>query len=220
VGERLQSGRASFYLRVGFATMSLMALGGLMAGGRAPLFASEPPPLIGIGAVVLMAVATVVLPFTTRRFLKITALGVVGVGVALTFALYGAIDVAITQLMVETLFVVIIAVAILKLPRITVSDTPEARRARRWNAAIAALFGAAFAGSVAAVLDGEIDRSVTEYYEQASATLAFGRNIVNVILVDFRALDTMGEIAVIAVAGVAAMALLATRVRPLEDRDR
>jgi multicomponent Na+:H+ antiporter subunit A len=220
VGERLQSGRPSFYLRVGFATMSLMALGALAAGSRAPLFASQPPPLIGIGAVVLMAAATLTLPFTTLRFLKITALGVVGVGVALTFALYGAIDVAITQLMVETLFVVIIAVAILKLPRITPSAAPEALRARRWNAAIAALFGVAFAGAVAAVLKGEIDRSVTDYYEQASATLAFGRNIVNVILVDFRALDTMGEIAVIAVAGVAAMALLATRVRPLEDRDR
>jgi multicomponent Na+:H+ antiporter subunit A len=220
VGTGLQSGLASHYLRAGFATFAALALAGLALGGRLPLFASSPPPVLFLGAAALMAAATAVLPFTTRRFLKITALGVVGVGVALIFAIYGAIDVAITQLMVETLVVVIIAVAILKLPRIVTLDTPEAARRRRRDAVVAAAFGAAFALSLAAVLEGELDRRVTAYYEQASATLAFGRNIVNVILVDFRALDTLGEIAVIAVAGVAAMALLAARVRPLEDRDR
>jgi multicomponent Na+:H+ antiporter subunit A len=55
---------------------------------------------------------------------------------------------------------------------------------------------------------GDIDRRITDYFEIASWPEAFGRNIVNVILVDFRALDTFGEIAVVVIAALAAYALL------------
>ena len=53
-----------------------------------------------------------------------------------------------------------------------------------------------------------LDRTITTFYEQRSFMAAHGRNIVNVILVDFRALDTMGEITVVALAGLAAFALI------------
>ncbi len=62
-----------------------------------------------------------------------------------------------------------------------------------------------------AVLSTGLDRSVTGYYEEASVPEAFGRNIVNVILVDFRALDTLGEIAVVVIAALGALALLKIR---------
>jgi multicomponent Na+:H+ antiporter subunit A len=58
------------------------------------------------------------------------------------------------------------------------------------------------------VEQGDIDRRITDYFEIASWPEAFGRNIVNVILVDFRALDTFGEIAVVVIAALAAYALL------------
>ena len=64
-----------------------------------------------------------------------------------------------------------------------------------------------------AVLSTPLDRSLTTFFEQASWPQGYGRNIVNVILVDFRALDTFGEIVVVAVAGIAALAVLAGRVR-------
>ena len=58
------------------------------------------------------------------------------------------------------------------------------------------------------VLGTELDLTLTEFFEKTSAPLAYGRNIVNVILVDFRGLDTMGEVAVVVIAGVSAIAVL------------
>jgi multicomponent Na+:H+ antiporter subunit A len=59
-----------------------------------------------------------------------------------------------------------------------------------------------------AVDSTELDRSLTRFFESNSLASAHGRNIVNVILVDFRSLDTLGEIAVVVIAGLAAVALI------------
>jgi multicomponent Na+:H+ antiporter subunit A len=58
------------------------------------------------------------------------------------------------------------------------------------------------------VLGTDLDLTLTAFFEETSAPLAYGRNIVNVILVDFRGLDTMGEVAVVVIAGVSAIAVL------------
>ena len=213
----LQSGSLTRYLRLSLLAMGLLVGAALVLSGGPTEIAVQAPPGVMIVVAALIAVSAAILPFTGKRLLLITALGVTGAGVSLIFALYGAIDVAITQLMVETLVVVIIAVALLKLPPIRLRREAGAVRTRRMNAAIALLLGVASTGAVLTVMEGEIDRSITDYYEQTSAALAHGRNIVNVILVDFRALDTMGEIAVVAIAGLAALALLGARVRPLKD---
>ena len=55
------------------------------------------------------------------------------------------------------------------------------------------------------------DHSLTQYFAETSMPLAKGRNVVNVILVDFRALDTLGEIIVIAVAALGVVAMLKLR---------
>ncbi len=215
----IQTGLLTHYLRVSVVVLAgMLGLALALGGGFGPLIFEGPPPML-LAAAALIAAGTIVLPFTERRLLMITALGIVGVGVALIFAIFGAIDVAITQLMVETLVVVIFAVALLKLPRVQIARTPAARRVALWNAGAAAALGLGVTLSLLAVVSRPLDLSVTQFYEVASATLAYGRNIVNVILVDFRALDTMGEIGVVAVAGLAALALLAAKVRPLEDRD-
>jgi multicomponent Na+:H+ antiporter subunit A len=64
-----------------------------------------------------------------------------------------------------------------------------------------------------AVVSTPLDLRLTEYFEITSWPEAFGRNIVNVILVDFRALDTFGEIAVVVIAALSAYALLRTTRR-------
>jgi multicomponent Na+:H+ antiporter subunit A len=71
--------------------------------------------------------------------------------------------------------------------------------------------GATATAVLLAVTVGPLDRTITEYYERTSWPEAYGRNIVNVILVDFRALDTFGEIAVVAIAALSAFALLKGR---------
>jgi multicomponent Na+:H+ antiporter subunit A len=161
--------------------------------------------------VVALIVAGCILTLTTAsRIAAIAGLGAVGIGVALIFIIYGAPDVAITQLLVETLVVVLFAVAALKLPRL------EPGRFRLPEAALAIATGVTVTAVLLAVTAAPLDRDITTYFETVSWTEAFGRNIVNVILVDFRALDTFGEIAVVAVAALSAFALLKGR-RPEEE---
>ena len=142
---------------------------------------------------------------TGSRMTAVAALGVVGIGVALIFILFSAPDVAITQLLVETLVVVLVAVAMLKLPHLGVR-TDEAHRPL--HAALSITVGALTTIVLVAVLHTDMDLALTEYFNATAWPEAYGRNIVNVILVDFRALDTFGEIAVIVMAALAAYALL------------
>ena len=142
---------------------------------------------------------------TNSRMTAIAALGVVGIGVALIFIMFGAPDVAITQLLVETLVVVLVAVAMLKLPYLN----REHVSTFRWlDAVVSVAVGVISAVVLLGVMAAPLDRSLTDWFEVTSWPEAYGRNIVNVILVDFRALDTFGEIAVVVIAAIGAFALL------------
>ena len=142
---------------------------------------------------------------TRSRMTAIAALGVVGIGVALIFIMFSAPDVAITQLLVETLVVVLVAVAMLKLPHLGIrTDEPH----RPVHAALSVAVGVVTTVVLLAVLQTDLDLRLTEYFNATSWPEAFGRNVVNVILVDFRALDTFGEIAVVVIAALSAYALL------------
>jgi len=141
---------------------------------------------------------------TSSRIAAISALGVVGIGIAMIFIVFSAPDVAITQLLVETLVVVLVAVVMLRLPAL-----PRAEF-RPGHAVLSLAVGAAVTLTVVSVVSNPLDLRVTEYFEATSWPEAYGRNIVNVILVDFRALDTFGEIAVVVIAALSAYALLRT----------
>jgi multicomponent Na+:H+ antiporter subunit A len=77
------------------------------------------------------------------------------------------------------------------------------------DAALAVLCGGAVALTSLRILEAPLDTRLSTFFEQNAAALAHGRNIVNVILVDFRALDTLGEISVVMTAGIAILALVA-----------
>ena len=209
--RRLQSGVLRRYLFVTFATV-LIGLGGTILWRGAWNVSPDFSGLTWLNsALVLLIVSGAVLAAVTRsRIAAVAALGVVGIGVALIFIVFGAPDVAITQLLVETLAVVLVGVAMLRLPfldRIGESDL------RPRDAILAAGVGAVVALTLLAVLEAPLDLRLTTYFETASWTEAFGRNIVNVILVDFRALDTFGEIAVVLIASLSAYALLRTTAK-------
>jgi len=155
---------------------------------------------------VFVSAGSILTAMTSSRMTAIASLGVVGIGVALIFIMFSAPDVAITQLLVETLVVVLVAVAMLKLPHLEVST--RVRDTRLWHAILAIGMGAVTTAVLIGVLQGDIDRRLSDYFEVTSWPEAYGRNIVNVILVDFRALDTFGEIAVVVIAALAAYALL------------
>ena len=126
------------------------------------------------------------------------------------FLMYGAPDVALTQLLVETLTVIVVALVLLRLPSLTARQ-PMPSAVRLWNGLLAIAIGTLITALILAVNQTELDRSLTDFFEANSYIAAHGRNIVNVILVDFRSLDTLGEIAVVALAGLACYALIKKR---------
>ena len=212
VTAELQTGVLGHYLTTVF--LVIVAGGGsalLLSGWSIDTDRVSPVPALAWVVVFVMIAATAVVVVSSSRLLSICALGLVGIGVALIFLMFSAIDVAITQLMVETLFVVLVAIVLLRLPGFAGNAHPGRLGTVR-DAAIAIGTGLVVALVTIGVALTPIDLEIPRFYEANSYTEAYGRNIVNVILVDFRALDTLGEIAVVATAALAVIALL--KVRP------
>jgi multicomponent Na+:H+ antiporter subunit A len=173
--------------------------------GRGPYPALSGWLLCGI---IIVAVGAAVI--TRFRLLAICSLGVVGAGIAMLFLMYGAPDVALTQLLVETLTVIIVSLVLLRLPRLS-ARRPTPLAGKIWNGLLAVAMGSVVTGLILAVNQADLERSLTDFFEARSYIAAHGRNIVNVILVDFRSLDTLGEITVVALAGLASYALIQKR---------
>ena len=125
--------------------------------------------------------------------------------------MFGAPDVALTQLTVEILVVVLVTVALLKLPgHATVGEAGGFEKLIR--AVISIGVGSLVTVLLLGVNSAPLDMTITDYYAAYSYSLAHGRNIVNVVLVDFRGFDTMGEITVLTVAGLTAYQMIKLRL--------
>jgi multicomponent Na+:H+ antiporter subunit A len=125
-----------------------------------------------------------------------------------------------TQLLVETLIVVIILLVLRHLPVSMRARLPENGLARGLSAVLAIGAGVIVTTLALAVSANPFDYTLSEYYAATSVPEGFGRNLVNVILVDFRALDTLGEITVLVVAALGAHVLVTTgAVGPLPHID-
>ncbi len=177
------------------------------------IFASLRPPDLPLSQwllVGIMSAAIVAVVVTRSRVLAVCALGIVGGGAALVFLVYGAPDLALTQLLVENLTLIIVSIVLLRLPPLDKRAPPVS--GMRWVDGLAAVCaGILVAALSVATTGGDIDRQLTAFFEQNSVIAAHGRNIVNVILVDFRSLDTLGEITVVATAGLSGFALIHRR---------
>ena len=171
-------------------------------GASTPRMNVRPHELLVVVVVIAGAIAATLAKSTMAAVLS---LGVVGYGVALTFLLFGAPDLAMTQFSVETL-TVIIYVLVFRHFRNLGALSPRFVRYR--DAFIAAGSGTLIGGLVLSVSTTDTAARLREYFVEFGPTLGHGRNIVNVILVDFRAFDTMGEITVLATAAIGVRALL------------
>ena len=206
--SRLQNGSLFQYLLIIIgATVSLAGWALLVAeNNRLDVIPSTVPGWLAL-LLLSMGVSIGVVVLSRSRLLAICGLGVIGAGIAVIFLSFGAPDVGLTQILVETLTLIVAAIVLLRLPPIRQSDGPGfVRMGLRLLTAIAS--GAIVTLLLLAVGHYEVDRTITTFYEQASYIKAHGRNIVNVILVDFRSLDTMGEIIVVAASALAALALI------------
>ncbi len=153
----------------------------------------------------IVASLGIILAFGHSRLTMIVGAGIVGFGLALIYLIHGAADLAMTQVLVETLTVILVVLVLIHVPKLKEvrSTTTRVR-----DGVIAVAAGVLMTLLIFAVTALPFDAFISEFYAEASYPLAHGRNIVNVILVDFRALDTMGEVIVVAIAGLAVYALI------------
>lgn len=209
----VQNGRMDFYMAVTFVAVALAMLVPMVAYGELPQWPAFPDltfyewtilaiAVIGLGAIIQ----------AKDRLTAIVCLGIQGFAVAVIFMLMGAPDLSFTQFMVETLSVVILALAMTRL-RLTVADhRPLGEKVT--DTAIAILCGGALGLYLLRVTQVPFDPTLSEFFQTYSYAIAHGRNIVNVILVDFRGIDTLGEIAVVMIAGLAILAMVRIRWKP------
>ena len=162
---------------------------------------------------VLIVLAAFVAVSTHSRLGAVATVGAVGFGVALMYVLFSAADVGITQVLVETLTVILLVLVLFRLPGF-LDLSQEGTRVR--DGLVAITMGATFTLLLLMAVDVQLFPSISEYFIEHSYPTAHGRNIVNVILVDFRALDTLGEIFVLALAAIGVYAMIKLRA---EDRE-
>lgn len=134
----------------------------------------------------------------------------VGYSIALLFLLFGAPDLAMTQFLFETLSVLIFLRVLWGMPKM-VARSSNATRIR--DAILAGSVGLLMTLLVLVATTNQFADPISAFYRAASYVEAHGRNVVNVILVDFRGIDTMGEITVLSVAAMGVVALLRMRSR-------
>lgn len=155
---------------------------------------------------VLIVVAAFLAAGSRGRLKAIVLVGVTGYGTALLFLLHGAPDLALTQILVETVSLIVFVLVLRKLPKYF-TDRPIAA-SRWWRVLIAGLLGGAVTGLVYISAGARRAPPVSEAYYEAAYEFGYGRNIVNVILVDTRAWDTLGEISVLVVAATGVASLI------------
>ncbi|TWI56364.1 Na+/H+ antiporter subunit A [Halalkalibacter nanhaiisediminis] len=175
------------------------------------------PIYIWILAILLIA-STITIPFLNNRITTIIVVGVVGFLLALFFVVFRAPDLALTQLLVETVSVVLFMLAFYHLPELRKeSFKPRFNIVNLLISIGVGGFVIAMGLSSLALGNDAKFASISEYYIENSKELAGGYNMVNVILVDFRGLDTLLEILVLGIAALGVVALIKLRFTGRED---
>ena len=163
-----------------------------------------------VATLLIMIVAIFFTIFTKSRLSAVAAMGVIGYAICLIFVYYSAPDLAMTQFTIDTLTVILFVLVLYRLPKyLNLSET----KTRFRDAFVAILFGSLITILAIEVLQVSHAGETKRFYAENAYTLAKGKNIVNVILVDFRALDTLVEITVLAIAALGVFGLLKLRIR-------
>ncbi|MFO7646529.1 MULTISPECIES: putative monovalent cation/H+ antiporter subunit A [Halomonas] len=204
----LQNGYMRNYILVMVVTL-IALVGNSLLLRHAPQFAFQLDVQFHEAIVVgMMVMGALFATIARSRLGAVVSVGIMGFSIALTFILFSAPDLGITQLLVETLTVILLVLVLFRLPRFSSLSTPL-ERVR--DVAVAGSMGGLI--TLLILTSWSIDQfaPISGYMIDNSAPLAHGRNIVNVILVDYRSLDTLGEIFVLALAAIGVFAMLKLR---------
>jgi multicomponent Na+:H+ antiporter subunit A len=200
----VQSGSLPIYTGVILATAALSSGTALLVGrtwGRWPPVGS----LSEAAVASILLVAALGAAIVRRRFAAALFLSVTGYSMAGLFVLSGAPDLALTQAAIETLSTVVFVLVLARLPERF--ERQSSRRRRILRLSIAAGVGAAVFSFAIIAAGHRLPGPVSQDMVARSLPDGHGRNVVNVILVDFRGFDTLGEITVLGVASIGAVAL-------------
>jgi multicomponent Na+:H+ antiporter subunit A len=206
----VQRGSAAAYLGI-ILLVVIIGPGSTLIGtwGDMRVRAWDSPAQAAIGVVI---VAAAVMATRSRRRLRAVLLaGATGYGTAVLFVLHGAPDLALTQVLVETLTVVVFVLALRRLPEYF-TDRPLTGQ-RFWRMALGVGVAVVAAGFMIVGSGARVAEPVSAALPQLAVDYGGGKNIVNVILVDVRAWDTLGEISVLVAAatGVASLVFIDAR---------
>ena len=210
--HRLQNGRLRYYMMIiisVFITMTFF----LILVGRLDLLTGD--VLAGldwkvVAVCLLLMIGAIAGIFAPTRLSVIVVLGIEGALLSLLFALFGAPDLAFTQLMIEVITLVLFVLAFHFLPEAFI--TRPGRRSRLLDAGLALGAGLAVTVLILAARANNVGEHIGAWFVENAVPIGQGHNVVNVILVDFRGMDTQGEIIVLIIAAMGVTALL--RLRP------
>lgn len=215
-------GRLSNYVAITLASTSILVLGTMIhynAWSYIDMSDMAPIDIMEVTLAIVASLACLSVAIFKRRLWSIFALSVVGYCVSFYFVIMRAPDLALTQLMVETISTVLYLLVLYKLPYGMLPDNPPTPNGRR---TINALIGVAvgfMAFSVTMIGQGtKYFESIAWFYNENSLEYGGGRNIINVTLVDFRGFDTMGEISVLSLAAVGVYVMIKLGRRHLYDK--
>jgi multicomponent Na+:H+ antiporter subunit A len=201
----VQSGSLPAYAAVILATAAIVPLVGMVSGSWWPGW----PDLVGrvahLPIAALLVVGGLAATLAHRRFAAALLLGVVGYGMALLFVVQGAPDLALTQFSVETLSVVVFLLVLRRLPDRFERPTPAMGQVVRIGVSL--VVGLTVTLFAIATTGARTEPSISSEMSARALPDGDGKNVVNVILVDIRGLDTVGEVTVLVAAGIGIAAL-------------
>lgn len=202
----IQHGYSRYYIiTIVIITTFLVTLQLILTSGWKTSLIFTLHPFYISGIIFVIAFSALLSMISLNRVFTIAAMAVTGYGISLIYIYYSAIDLAITQIIIETLMVVMFVLVLNKLPKF---KRFSSRSTKIRDAIIALSFGLVMTILAIKAIDVNLNPSISDYFVENSATKAYGKNVVNVILVDFRALDTLGEITVLVIAALGVFSML------------
>ncbi len=204
----LENGSLQRYMALLIASVLVLGASPFLSSKNSfqgPLTMGPVDPVTLVMALVLAISAVATAATHHNRILSIIMLGTVGLIISLAFSRFSAPDLALTQLSIEVVTIILLMMALHLLPAVTPSESSRVRRFR--DIILSVMAGGGAAALAMGILTRPYD-TISDFFLAQSVPGGGGANVVNVILVDFRGFDTLGEITVLAIAGLVIYALL------------
>ncbi len=212
VGSGLHNGSLQRYLFVMITTTLILGMWSFIrhehAAGQRPLMPIN--AVVFVAWLLLMGSCFLIIRHHADRLLALIIVNVIGLIASLGFVYLSAPDLALTQISVEVVTLILMLLALYFLPKHSLTAVTRAVRVRH---GLLSVFAGAAAGGLTWAMMTRDSKSISEYYWQQAIPGSGGKNVVNVIIVDFRGFDTFGEIMVLGISALIIYALLEGMLR-------